>query len=82
MVQRYENDYGDIIESKDGALVTYADYEELERSGRAVTDVMMLPRIEGIESFTPRQVEDMWMYRVKWLCSHLGVRIHDDMGEE
>lgn len=30
MVQRYENDYGDIIESDGGPLVTYEDYEKLK----------------------------------------------------
>lgn len=75
MVTRFENDYGDIIESEDGPFVLYEDYKTLEALMQ-ITDVAMPPRVEHIDNYTPKQVEEMWMHRVRWLCRHLGVKVH------
>lgn len=80
MVQRYDVDSPSVcFETEGGYFVKYEDYEELERCirARAITDCKMPPRIENIEAFTQKQVEDMWVHRVRWLCDHLGVRVHE-----
>ena len=76
MVQRY---VAIAVDADDGEFVKYEDYEELMRSidARTITDCKLPARIENIEAFTPKQVEDMWVHRVKWLCDHLGVKVHD-----
>lgn len=35
MVQRYENDYGDMMSDDNGFWVKYEDYEKLDKSVRA-----------------------------------------------
>lgn len=65
--EQFEAETGETDQTT-GPWVKYEDYEELERciKARTITDCKMPPRIENIEAFTPKQVEDMWVHRVKW----------------
>lgn len=80
MVQRYFPDVeGAMVTDDLGGWVPHADYAALERKidARKMTDCIMPPRIEDIHLRSPREVEDMWMHRVRWLCAQLGVKVHD-----
>lgn len=41
MVQRYENDHGDMFQVAEGNWVTYEDYAELERKLRNFADQVL-----------------------------------------
>lgn len=80
MVTRYK--FNDVVTpgmypEQDGNYVKYEDYAALERTidARKMTDCIMPPRIEDIHFRSPREVEDMWMHRVRWLCAQLGVNM-------
>jgi hypothetical protein len=80
MIKRYTN-YGiDMLEVERGDYVKYEDYVALERSieSRKITDCAMPPRIENIHLRSPKEVENMWRHRVKWLCAQFGVKVHDN----
>ena len=70
MVQRYTTLAG-YVEDDDGHFVEYEDYAALARKidARKATDCIMPPRIEDIHLRSPKEVEGMWMHRVKWLCA-------------